>query len=309
MADVKFYIIIPTYNRVEKLKKAIQSVLQQIYQNFHIIIVDDHSQKSNSSEVKNFIKNNDKISYYYLSENHGHCFARNYALKMIKNDDCWIKYLDDDDIMLQNCLQDVNGFIQDKDVDVITTDFKILDDNNNLIKIVYPNYLKESVFNGNLDTCCICHKYSLFKKIGGWDEYLYRMADDDFFFNYISNGKYDYLNKITSVFYRTKSHDRVSNQVANLKYINHIANKYSYFNKKCLIICDNKYVDNILSTEFNIESFMKFDINKNPSNKYDFYIYIKDYDVLNDIFNHYYKTKENMFEIKHSLFIKNKLKA
>ena len=29
----------------------------------------------------------------------------------------------------------------------------------------------------------------------------------------------------------------------------------------------------------------------------------------NDIFNHYYKTKENMFEIKHSLFIKNKLKA
>ena len=77
---------------INTLKKAIQSVLQQIYQNFHIIIVDDHSQKSNSSEVKNFIKNNDKISYYYLSENHGHCFARNYALKMIKNDDCWIKY-------------------------------------------------------------------------------------------------------------------------------------------------------------------------------------------------------------------------
>ena len=36
---------------------------------------------------------------------------------------------------------------------------------------------------------------------------------------------------------------------------------------------------------------------------------IKDYDVLNDIFNHYYKKKENMFEIKYSLFIKNKLKA
>ena len=36
MADVKFYIIIPTYNRFDKIKKAIQSVLQQTYDNYQI---------------------------------------------------------------------------------------------------------------------------------------------------------------------------------------------------------------------------------------------------------------------------------
>ena len=52
MADVKFYIIIPTYNRVEKLKKAIKSVLNQTYQNFHIIIIDNHSENKNILKIQ-----------------------------------------------------------------------------------------------------------------------------------------------------------------------------------------------------------------------------------------------------------------
>ena len=83
MADVKFYIIIPTYNRVEKLKKAIKSVLNQTYQNFHIIIIDDHSENKNSLKIQEFIKGNNKISYNYLLENKGHAHARNYGLKQI----------------------------------------------------------------------------------------------------------------------------------------------------------------------------------------------------------------------------------
>lgn len=307
MADVKFYIIIPTYNRVEKLKKAIKSVLNQTYQNFHIIIIDDHSENKNSLKIQEFIKGNNKISYNYLLENKGHAHARNYGLKQIIEQNVWVKYLDDDNIIVPTCLEDINNFVKNKKYDVITSNFKIISENG--IKMMYPNYNCESVFNGNLDTCCICHTIELFQKLGGWDEYLYRMADDDFFFKYIPNGNYGYCDKLTAIYYRTKDKTRVTNQVSNLKYVNHIADKYSYFNKKCLIICNNEYIDNVINSEFNIESFMKFDINKIPSNEYDFYIYIKDYDVLNDIFNHYYKTKENMFEIKHSLFIKNKLKA
>ena len=60
MADVKFYIIIPTYNRFDKIKKAIQSVLQQIYDKYHIIIVDDHSDKNNHIQLEKYTNCNDK---------------------------------------------------------------------------------------------------------------------------------------------------------------------------------------------------------------------------------------------------------
>jgi len=309
MADIKFYIIIPTYNRFEKIKNAIQSVLRQTYDNYHIIIVDDHSNEDNYMNLKKYIDNNDKISYYYLTKNMGHCYARNFALKQIIKLDSWIKYLDDDDVILPNCLQDIYEYIKEnKNLNVITTDYNILDEHNNIIKCMHPNYNVESVFNGNLDTCCICHKYSLYQQLGGWDTKLFRMADDDFFFNYISNGKYGYLNKITSVFYRTNDKSRVTKQVSNLKFVKYIADKYAYFNKKCLIKTEEKYIDSINNVEYNIESFMKFDINKKLTNDYDFIIMINDNDVINEIFQHYWKTKEKHFKIKNSLFIENKLK-
>lgn len=310
MADVKFYIIIPTYNRFDKIKKAIQSVLQQIYDKYHIIIVDDHSDKNNHIQLEKYTNCNDRISYYYLPENRGHCYARNFALSKISELDSWIKYLDDDDLILPNCLKDIADYISNnKQINVLTTNFDILNEHDEMIKHIEPNYNIDSVFNGNLDTCCICHKYSLFKEIGGWDEFLYRMADDDFFFKYITNGEYGFLNKTTSIFYRTSDKSRVSNQTSNLKYVNYIANKYKfYYNKKCLIICDNKYVDDILNTEFNIESFIKFDINKKPSKDYDYLIYIKDFNILQDLYGELYRTKEDLIKIKNSMLIKNRLR-
>ena len=306
MADVKFYIIIPTYNRFEKIKNAIQSVLQQTYDNYHIIIVDDHSNDNNYKKLKEYVDGNDKISYYYMDKNYGHSHCRNFGVNKVLDEDSWIKYLDDDNIILPDCLKDINDFLNNRNCNVITTSFKIYTETDS--KIVVPNYKKENVFYGNLDTCCICHKKSLFTKLGGWDEELYRMADDDFFFKYIPNGKYDFCDKITALYYRTKDKTRVTNRVPNLKFVKHIADKYDYFNKKCLIKTEEKYIDSINSAEYNIESFMKFDVNKKLTNEYNFIIMINDNDVINEIFQYYWKTKKKHFKIKNSLFIENKLK-
>ena len=75
-----------------------------------------------------------------------------------------------------------------------------------------------------------------------------------------------------------------------------------------MIICDNKYIDNVLNTEFKIESFMKFDINKKPSKDYDYLIYIKDFNVLQDLYDELYRTKKDLVKIKNSILIKNRLK-
>ena len=58
-------VVIPTYNRPELLKKAIQSVVDQTYKNYEIIIVDDSSIKNNEKILKNFNKKNiiEKAAY------------------------------------------------------------------------------------------------------------------------------------------------------------------------------------------------------------------------------------------------------
>jgi pentatricopeptide repeat protein len=91
-------VIIPTYNRAEFLKEAIQSVLEQDYfrgndteRHFEIIVVDDGSTDSTKSAVRSFACD---IRYVY-QENRGVSAARNVGLQYAKGD--FIAYLDSDD--------------------------------------------------------------------------------------------------------------------------------------------------------------------------------------------------------------------
>ena len=65
----KISVIIPTYNRSQKLEKSIRSVLEQTYTDLEIIVVDDGSE-DNTQEVVRSIQDR-RIQYLKLDHNHG----------------------------------------------------------------------------------------------------------------------------------------------------------------------------------------------------------------------------------------------
>ena len=65
----KISVIIPTYNRAKELKRSVESVLAQTYDNFELIIVDDGS-KDNTQEVIASIPD-ERIRYIKLEQNRG----------------------------------------------------------------------------------------------------------------------------------------------------------------------------------------------------------------------------------------------
>ncbi len=87
-----FSIIIPTYNRAPFIKETINSALQQHYNSFEIIVVDDGSQ-DNTEEVVNAISS-PKIRYY-KKKNRERGAARNFGMKRAKGQ--YITFLDSDD--------------------------------------------------------------------------------------------------------------------------------------------------------------------------------------------------------------------
>src|SRR6266516_320914 len=89
----KVSVVIPTYNRVDLLRPAIVSVLNQTFQDFEIIIVDDGCTDSTSDLVSAF--NDARIKYIRHEINKGGSAARNTG---ILNSKCeFIAFLDDDD--------------------------------------------------------------------------------------------------------------------------------------------------------------------------------------------------------------------
>jgi glycosyltransferase involved in cell wall biosynthesis len=89
----KVSVIIPTYNRAHLLERAIKSVLNQTYQDFEIIVVDDGSTDNTEEAVKSF--NDARISYIRHENNKGEAAARNTGIKISKSP--FIAFQDSDD--------------------------------------------------------------------------------------------------------------------------------------------------------------------------------------------------------------------
>lgn len=90
MTNPFFSVIITTYNRPDKLIRAIDSVLSQEFKDFELIIVNDGS-TSDYSNVLSHIGGNEKIRYFF-KENEERSVARNFGVEKAKGD--WICFLD-----------------------------------------------------------------------------------------------------------------------------------------------------------------------------------------------------------------------
>ena len=96
-------IIIPTYNRAHLIGRAIQSVLNQTYQNFEIIVVDDGSTDNTEEMIKEFQKHDKRIKYIRHEKNRGGAAARNTGIKVARGE--YIAFQDSDDEWLPEKLE------------------------------------------------------------------------------------------------------------------------------------------------------------------------------------------------------------
>lgn len=110
----KVSIIIPTYNRATLIKEAINSVLQQTYSDFEILVVDDGS-TDNTKEVMTEIEN-EKVQYIQLDRNYGACHARNVGIE--KASGIYIAFQDSDDIWYRNKLEKQVDFLLEHNADM-----------------------------------------------------------------------------------------------------------------------------------------------------------------------------------------------
>lgn len=129
---ILFSIIIPVYNRANFIERTINSVLEQSYNNFEMILVDDGS-TDNSGEVINSI-NDERIKYYRI-DNSERAFARNYGFNRSNGD--YITFLDSDDIIYPDHLQNALTCIIDLNfTKILTCSYNKIDANDNILSTV-----------------------------------------------------------------------------------------------------------------------------------------------------------------------------
>ena len=114
----KFSVIIPTFNRPNFLGEAIQSILNQSYDNLEIIIVDDASSTEHKSVIREACEKDDRIILVENPVNLGVSQSRNEGIKRAKGD--YIIFLDDDDCLGVDVFQATSKiFEEQKESDIV----------------------------------------------------------------------------------------------------------------------------------------------------------------------------------------------
>jgi len=96
-------VVIPAYNRADKIEASIKSVQAQTYTNWEIIVSDDGSKDNTKEVVARLIAQDNKIRFTSRENNAGAQVARNAGIKVAKEE--WIAFLDSDDQWLPDSLQ------------------------------------------------------------------------------------------------------------------------------------------------------------------------------------------------------------
>lgn len=93
MSNEMISVIVPTYNREEQIERAVRSILQQTFDRYEIIIVDDGSTDRTEEVVRGI--SDDRLQYIRLDHNHGAAYARNVGIRASQYK--YIAFLDSDD--------------------------------------------------------------------------------------------------------------------------------------------------------------------------------------------------------------------
>ena len=194
-------IIIATYNSGKTLNSTLNSLLNQTYKEFEVIIVDGLSKDNTVSIIKEyeskFLEMN--IPYFWNSEaDTGIYDAWNKALNKVNS--LWIAFLGSDDIYYPNALEVYNQEInKHSNINYISSRVKLIDKNNKTVKIIGEPYnYKQMKRYMDIAHVGSFHHIDLFQKCGNFNTQYKIVADYDFFLRCDKEIKSAYINSVTT---------------------------------------------------------------------------------------------------------------
>ena len=125
MIDGLVSIIMPSWNTAKFIAKSIQCVIDQTYQNWELLIVDDCSTDNTNEIVEPFLSDK-RVKFFHNEKNSGAALTRNKAMREAKGE--WIAFLDSDDLWTPDKLDKQVKFMEEHGYVLSYTEYEKIDE-------------------------------------------------------------------------------------------------------------------------------------------------------------------------------------
>lgn len=200
-------VMMPAYNAEAYIGQAIESVLDQSYRRWELIVIDDGSTDRTGEIASRY---GDPRIRVIRQENQGEAAARNTALKNMQGE--FVAFLDADDLYLPDHLESLVGYLQTHDqADGVYADGYYVDQEGNRLQTLssrrrgpFEGHIFEEVVYGSDvfgPPACVALRTNLIARHGlKFDEDIVIGPDWDFFTKYADVGKFGYLDRIICLY-------------------------------------------------------------------------------------------------------------
>lgn len=243
-------IVIPLYNKQDSIQSTLESVLNQTYTNYEIVLVDDGSTDNSLEIAKNILQTKSEVKIV-SQKNSGVSAARNTGIRNSKYD--YIAFLDADDLWKINYLEEQVKLIEEYPEaamwgtawdDILNGETKV--NNYNIeadFRGIVHNYWKNKLYLF-WTSSLVVHK-SAFTNIGFFDERITHGEDLDMWYRIILNYPVVFYNQALAL-YKQDSENRAMHKKIPIKsYLPYYIDKYDhyrasnkefryYFDRECL---------------------------------------------------------------------------
>lgn len=172
-------IYMPTKNRLDLLKRAIHSVVEQSYPNIELLIVDDGSTDETYAYLTELSNNMPNLIIFRHEQSTGACVARNLAIKHARGE--FITGLDDDDLFLPERISSLMQAYDDKYAFVCSSMWWDYGAKKRLIDATELTFGLSEQLSYNEATSQILVKRERVVELGGFDESFVACQDYDLF--------------------------------------------------------------------------------------------------------------------------------
>jgi glycosyltransferase involved in cell wall biosynthesis len=222
-------IIIPTFNRESLILKTLESVQNQIFKNWVCYIVDDGSTDQSKLKIEEFIKDDKRFIFLERKQNRkkGASTCRNIGLEHANTK--YIQFLDSDDLMSENKIQEQIFLLENKDeYTLATSKWGTFNEEYRLYENLpsYSNFNNTALFLNALTHSkgyFPIHSYLINRKLiqlsGYWNENIKLNDDGEFIMRIISNTSNIVCSLKSTAWYRQKTRNNLSdiNDKNNIK--------------------------------------------------------------------------------------------
>lgn len=210
------------YNSEKYLAEAIESILNQTFKDFELIIINDNSTDNSLKIIKEYAKKDKRIIIISIKKNRGSAYARNKGLRIAKGK--YIAIMDSDDVSLHQRLEIQYKHLEENpEIFLLGSSWNYIDEKGNIMWSKINNFSPRYI-SKNLPHCSVIHQPTVMfrnEKGIGYREKLKYAQDRDLWLRFLSEKKKMKVIPLILINYRINSNSvSITNSQKQILFVN-----------------------------------------------------------------------------------------